>query len=87
MLCHTCQRRQICLPLLLAQTDAGLLQQLTALQRCDVRRPVGDHRQVQRSTYRHNKLRQWFIATYRHLRNLLLFCTASVYHKFLVHSG
>ncbi|NJM66880.1 MAG: hypothetical protein HC851_15045 [Acaryochloris sp. RU_4_1] len=73
MLCHTCQRRQTCLPLLLAQTDAILLQQLSTLQQCDGRRPVGDHCQLQRSTHPHNKLMQWFVAVYRHLRNLLLF--------------
>lgn len=79
MLCDTCQRKEACIPLAFAQTDTTLRHQLSTLQQCD--------RQLVKSTVHKNKLRQWVGILYRRLKNLLLFCTSSVYHRFLVNSG
>ncbi|KAI9130347.1 MULTISPECIES: hypothetical protein [Acaryochloris] len=79
MLCDTCQRKRACLPLALAQTDTALFQQLDSLQHCD--------RQLIPTTSHLHKVRYGVGAIFRHLKNLLLLCTASVYHRFLVNSG
>lgn len=75
MLCDTCQRKKTCLPLALAQTDASMLHQLGALQHCDLQR-----------AHKYELIQLAETACHR-LKNLLLFFTSSVYHRFLVDSG